>query len=422
MKIKNIEACEILDSRGNPTVETTVELENGIKEKASVPSGASTGTKEAIELRDGDEERFGGKGVLKACENVNGKIADVIRGMDAEDQQEIDQVMLELDGTENKANLGANAILSVSLACARAAAVAAGAPLWKYIREKYKISSPAADKDYTFPVPLFNVVNGGAHADSGIDIQECMIVPVGFATFEERFRAGTEIYQILLKTLAEHDFRVAVGAEGGFAPRLPSNEDSLKFIVEAIEKSKYELGSQIKTGMDAAASEFYDKDAKKYNLKLDEAVLDSKQLLAMYQDWNSKYPLELIEDPMSEFDWEGWTACNKTLGAEIGIVGDDLTVTNKKIIEEAHEKNAINTVLIKVNQIGSLTEAIESIAKTREHGMKIFVSHRSGETTDEFIGDLAVAVFAEYIKFGAPARGERVCKYNRVLEIERMKK
>ncbi len=414
MKIKNIKAHEILDSRGNPTIETTIVLESGIKAKAAVPSGASTGTKEAQEIRDGDQDRFGGKGVLKACQNVDSVISPALTDKNAEDQMKIDKIMLQLDGTENKERLGANAILSVSLAVARAAAIKKNVPLWKHIVDTFSL-----DRNISFPIPGFNVINGGAHSDSGLDIQEYMILPVGIDTFEKRFQAGSEIYHILKEDLKEKGYRVAIGDEGGFAPRLETNQEALQMIIGAINKSNYELGREIKTGIDAAASEFYDTENKTYDLALDKSIHSSDDLLEMYRSWIDEFHMEVIEDPMSEFDWDGWEKCNKRIGKKVAIVGDDLTVTNKKIIREAHERNAINTVLIKVNQIGTLTETVESVNMAREFDMKIFLSHRSGETIDDFVSDLAVAVSADYVKFGAPARGERVSKYNRILEIER---
>ncbi|MEA1926108.1 MAG: phosphopyruvate hydratase [Patescibacteria group bacterium] len=414
MKIKKIKAHEILDSRGNPTVETTVVLESGIKAKAAVPSGASIGTKEAKEIRDGDQNRFGGKGVLKACQNVDSVITPALIDKNAEDQVEIDKRMLQLDGTENKEKLGANAILSVSLAVARAAAARKNIPLWKHIVDAFSL-----DRNISFPIPGFNVINGGAHSDSGLDIQEYMVLPVGLDTFEKRFQAGSEIYHILRESLKEKGYRVAIGDEGGFAPRLETNQEALQIIIGAINKSNYELGGEIKTGIDAAASEFYDAENKTYDLALDKKTRSNDDLLEMHESWIDEFHMEAIEDPMSEFDWDGWIKCNKRIGKKVAIVGDDLTVTNKKIIREAHERDAINTVLIKANQIGSLTETIESINTAREFGMKIFLSHRSGETIDDFVSDLAVAVAADYVKFGAPARGERVSKYNRILEIER---
>ncbi|MFO7807092.1 MAG: phosphopyruvate hydratase [Candidatus Moraniibacteriota bacterium] len=413
MRIKNIIAKEILDSRGNPTVETEVVLENGIKAKASVPSGASTGSREALELRDEESERYSGKGVRKVCKKVEEKIFPAIEDISVFEQEKIDQKMLEIDGTDNKSSLGANAILSVSLSACRAAAKAKNIPLWSYIRETYSLP---ANENYNFPVPMMNVVNGGEHADSGLDIQEFMLVPSGLPTFQKRIRAGSEIYHKLKKIFEENDYRVAVGDEGGFAPGLESNEEALQYISKAIGEL-YGL-EKISTGIDAAASEFYDKKNEVYNLRLDGVSLDSKNLQAMYSEWIDKFNLEVIEDPMSEFDWKGWTEFNEENKDKASIIGDDLLVTNKNLIEEAIERKACNAVLIKVNQIGSLTETIESIKLAKNNKMKIAVSHRSGETTDDFIADLAVATEAEYVKFGAPARGERVCKYNRILEIE----
>ncbi len=415
MKIKNIDAHEILDSRGIPAVEVKLTLEDGRVVKAAVPSGASTGTKEALEMRDG-EERFGGKGVLKACANVVNEIFPRIKNMDVEDLIAIDEAMIELDGTPNKSKLGANAILGVSLAVARAGALLKGVELWQHLKEIYGFEQP---ENWKFPVPMINVINGGEHADSGLDIQEFMLVPSGFETFAERLQAGAETYQSLKKVLMEKGYRVAVGDEGGFAPALLANAEALELILEAIENTKYEAGTQIRTGIDAAASEFYDKDTEKYNLKLDGISLDNSQISSMYREWIEKFKMELIEDPMSEFDWDGWRMFNEQSGEKISIIADDLTVTNKKILDEAKEKNAANSILIKVNQIGSVTETANCVRAAKEYGMKIAVSHRSGETTDDFIGDLAVGFFADYVKFGSTARGERVCKYNRVAEIER---
>ncbi len=414
MQISKMKAREILDSRGDPTVEVEAVLENGLTAKASVPSGASTGSREALELRDG-EERFSGKGVKKVCRNIEDIIFPAVKDFSVFEQAVIDKKMLELDGTDNKSKLGANAILAVSLVVCRVAAQAKGLPLWQYIREVYDL--PQGDK-YNFPVPMMNVVNGGEHADSGLDIQEFMVVPSGLKSFEERIMAGAEIYHNLKKIFSGDNYRVAIGDEGGFAPQLESNKEALEYIGRAIEKSIYDK-KDIHTGIDAAASEFYDKENEVYNLKLDGVSLDSKNLQAMYEEWIEKYGLEVIEDPMSEFDWKGWSEFNKDNQERVAIIGDDLLVTNQKLIEEAIERKACNAVLIKVNQIGSLSETIDSIRLAKENNMKIAVSHRSGETTDDFIADLAVVAEAEYVKFGAPARGERVCKYNRIAEIEK---
>ncbi len=416
MKIAKVEASEILDSRGNPTVKAYVTLESGAMASASVPSGASTGTKEALELRDEDESRFSGKGVQRACQNVNELIFPKISGMDASDQKKIDEAMLNLDGTENKANLGSNAILAVSLAVARVAAKEKNIPLWQHIREAYGFSGK---DNYNFPIPMMNVINGGEHADSGLDFQEFMLVPSGFDNFNDRIRAGAEIYHVLRKNLAKKGCRVAVGDEGGFAPCLETNEAPLEEITQSIEDSSYDLGDQVRIGMDVAASEFYEKEKEIYDMKLGGNKFSSEEMIKMYEGWLNKYQIELIEDPLSEFDWDNWTVFNKKFGEKISVIGDDLLVTNKKLLQEAINKKACNAILIKVNQIGSLSETIETIMLAKENNMKIAVSHRSGETTDDFIGDLAVAMEAEYVKFGAPTRGERVCKYNRIAEIER---
>lgn len=419
MKIKKIDAYEILDSRGNPTIETKITLENDMIAKASVPSGASTGTKEKLELRDEEDNRFHGKGVQKAIGNVKEKIFPAIKEIDVENQKEIDEKMLEIDDTENKSNLGANAILSVSLAICRAAAKSKNIPLWQYIQEFYDFGFK---DDYQLPVPMMNVINGGAHADSGLDIQEFMLVPAGIDNFFDRVRAGSEIYHYLKEVLKEKGQRIAVGDEGGFAPKLKSNEEALEVIKKAIENSSYNLGQEVSTGIDAAGSEFFEEKERQYNLRLDKASINSKQLGNIYKSWVEKFDLKVIEDPMSEFDWEGWTEFQAGVDEEVTVIGDDLLVTNKELVKEAIEKKACNGVLIKVNQIGSLSETIETIKLAQKAEMKIAVSHRSGETTDDFIADLAVAVSADFVKFGAPARGERVSKYNRIIEIERMMK
>ena len=415
MRIKKILAAEILDSRGNPTVEARVFLENGQWAKAAVPSGASTGTKEALELRDKNVSRYEGKGVLTACRNIETKINEALKGKEANRQEEIDKVMLELDGTENKEKLGANAILAVSLAVCRVAAQSQKSSLWKYIQEQFNLSS----NHITFPVPMMNVINGGVHSDSGLDIQEFMVVPSGIKRFSERIRAGAEVYHQLKKIIAEDGYRVALGDEGGFAPRLNSNEDALKLICRAIEKANYKLGEEIQTGMDVAASNFYNQENGQYVFKLDNVGIGSAQVTALFREWIKKYRLELIEDPMSEFDWKGWRQFVTEVGNEAVVIGDDLIVTNQKILQEVIEQKACNAVLIKVNQIGTLSETIQCVKLAQKYNFKVAVSHRSGETTDEFIADLAVAVAADYVKFGAPARGERVCKYNRIMEIER---
>lgn len=414
MKIKKIEALEILDSRGNPTVEAKITLENGIFAKAAVPSGASTGSKEALEVRDGDGKRFLGKGVIKVCENIEREIFPAIKKIPVKHQKEIDQIMIELDGTENKSRLGANAILAVSLAVARVSALNSGLPLWRYLIEAYNLDESL---NYKFPIPMMNLINGGEHADSQLDIQEFMAVPFGFNSFKERLRAGAETYHNLKKILASNDFRTSVGDEGGFAPRLESNKMALEFITKAIKEAGYSK-KQVGTGIDAAASEFYDKKTGQYNLKLEKISLNSQKIQVMYQEWIEKYNMKVIEDPMSEFDWKGWIEFTKENNFKLPIIGDDLLVTNEELLQEAIDKEACNAVLIKVNQIGTLTETIDTIKLAKENDFKIAVSHRSGETADDFIADLAVATEAEYVKFGAPARIERASKYNRILEIE----
>ncbi len=416
MKIKELKAYEVLDSRGNPTVEVDITLFNGTRARAAVPSGASTGEKEAMELRDKDKERFGGKGVLKACDNVEKEIFLHIKKIGIDQQRKIDQIMIELDGTENKSKLGANATLAVSLACARAGAENLGLPLWKYLKTVYDFEPNGKNK---IPTPLFNLINGGAHADSRLDIQEFFTVPSGIRNFKEQLRAGSEIFQALKKILSEKKLRIAVGNEGGFAPRLKNNEEALALIIKAIKEANYKAGKDVKTGVDAAASEFYDGKEKKYVLKLDKKKLDAEGVVELFEKWIEKYHMEVIEDPMNEFDWEGWALFNRAHGKKVTVMGDDLTVTNRKIVSEANIRGACNGVIIKPNQIGTLSEAVDCIQTAQGHGMKVVVSHRSGETIGDFVSDLAVAVDADYVKFGAPSRGERVCKYNRLLRIER---
>lgn len=411
--IKKVFAREILDSRGNPTVEVEVELESGVKAMAAVPSGASTGTYEALELRDKDEKRYGGLGVQNAVENVNEKISKAIIGMEASSQVEIDNKMLGLDGTENKSNLGANAILGVSLAVCRVAALEADLPLYKYIAKTYKFPSK-----YKMPIPMFNVINGGLHSDSGLSIQEYKVVPNGIKTFKEQFRAGSEVFHKLKKILASQNQSTAVGDEGGFAPHLESNAKPLELINQAIEEAGYKGGKEVNIGIDAAASSFYDEKDEKYMFKPENASLTREMLVNIYNEWTQKYNVISVEDGLNENDWDGWRAMNEKIGGDTMTIGDDLLVTNVKRLKTAIEKKACNAVLIKVNQIGSLTETIECIKLAKKNKMKIVISHRSGETTDDFIADLAVGVNADYIKSGSLSRGERICKYNRLLKIE----
>jgi enolase len=405
--IVDVVAREILDSRGNPTVEADVLLESGVMGRAAVPSGASTGTREAVELRDGDKQRYLGKGVLKAVEFVNTEIAEAIIGLDAADQSFIDQTMIDLDGTENKARLGANAILAVSIAVAKAAAEESGLPLYRYFGGAARME---------MPVPMMNVINGGAHATGGADMQEFMIVPVGASSFREALRYGAEVFHSLKKVLHDRGLATTVGDEGGFAPALGSNEGALKVIVEAIEAAGYVPGADVAIAMDPAASEFY-KDGK-YHLKADGLVLNSAQMIDLYATWVDKYPIVSIEDGMSELDWDGWKALTDRLGKTIQLVGDDIFVTNTKILKEGIKRGIANSILIKVNQIGTLTETFAAIEMAKRAGYTAVISHRSGETEDSTIADLAVGTNALQIKTGSLSRSDRMAKYNQLLRIE----
>ena len=405
--IVDVIAREILDSRGNPTIEADVLLESGVLGRAAVPSGASTGSREAIELRDGDKSRYGGKGVLQAVENVNTEIAEAILGLDVEEQHLIDQTLIDLDGTENKARLGANAILAVSLACARAAAEEAGLPLYRYL---------GGAGPMQLPVPMMNIVNGGAHADNNVDIQEFMIIPVGMKTFREALRCGAEVFHTLKKLLGKAGHPTSVGDEGGFAPNFKSNEEALKFIVEAIGAAGYTPGQDVVIGLDCAASEFY-QDGR-YVLGSEGLKLTSAEFVDYLAAWVDKYPIISIEDGMAENDWDGWALLTQRLGKSIQIVGDDLFVTNAKILREGIAKNIANSILIKVNQIGTLSETFEAIETAKRAGYTSVISHRSGETEDSFIADLAVASNALQIKTGSLSRADRIAKYNQLLRIE----
>ncbi|WGS65870.1 phosphopyruvate hydratase [Marinitoga aeolica] len=409
--IKNVSAMEILDSRGNPTVEVEVTLEDGTIGVAGVPSGASTGVHEAVELRDGDKKRYNGKGVLKAVNNVNEKIAPKIIGLSSFDQEDIDNLMIELDGTPNKANLGANAILGVSLAIARASANYLKIPLFEYI------GGITAKR---LPTPMFNILNGGVHANwQGPDLQEFMICPVGAPNFREALRWASETYHTLKSVLKSKKYSVGVGDEGGFAPSLKSNSEALEVIVEAIEKAGYKPMEDIAIAMDPASSEFYDSDSNLYILKSEGKKLTAEEMVDMYAKWIEKYPIILIEDGLSEDDWEGWKILNKKLGNKIELVGDDLFVTNVKRIEKGIKENVANSALIKLNQIGTLTETIAAIKLAYSAGWGAMVSHRSGETVDSFISDFVVGMDTGHIKTGAPCRGERIEKYNQLLRIEK---
>ena len=408
MKIKNIVAYEVIDSRGNPTVECCLTLEDGTRTTAIVPSGASTGEREALELRDG-ENRFHGKGVSKACENVNKIIAPKLIGKDASKQKEIDQIMLKLDGTEFKTNLGANAILSVSLAIAKANAISKKKPLFLSLGNGCKI-----------PVPMMNVINGGAHADSNVDFQEFMIMPIGARTFFHAVQMASETFVELKKIIKKKKYSTGVGDEGGFAPNFKNNEEPLEAIVEAITNAGYIPGKDIAIAMDVAASEFYNSKTKKYELTKSKAgTFTSTEMINWYTALIKKYPIISIEDPLSENDWSGWTKMTKKLGNKIQIVGDDVFVTNPKILKEGIEKGVANAVLIKLNQIGTLTETLETIRLAKENGYNTVISHRSGESEDTFIADLAVAVDAGQIKSGSICRTDRVAKYNQLIRIER---
>ncbi len=412
-KIKNIQAREVIDSRGNPTVEAVVTLENGTTGRAIVPSGASTGAREAIELRDEDKSRFMGKGVLKAVDNVNGDIAKLIIGMDAEDQTGLDNAMIELDGTHNKARLGANALLAASLATAHAAANDKGEALYQYLGDKFGTSGK-----FQLPVPMMNIINGGEHADNSVDMQEFMIVPVGAPSLAEAVRYGTEVFHNLKSVLSKRGMNTAVGDEGGFAPDLSSNEEAIEVILEAIENAGYTPGKDIYLGLDCAASEYY-KDGK-YVLAAEGKSFDAAGMIDYLEDWVNKYPIITIEDGLDEADWDGWKLLTERLGDKIQLVGDDLYVTNPNIFKEGIDKNIANSILIKFNQIGTLTETLEAIKMAHDSDYTAVVSHRSGETEDTTIADLAVATNAGQIKTGSLSRSDRIAKYNQLIRIESM--
>lgn len=408
MKIKNIEAYEVIDSRGNPTIECELTLENGIKARAIVPSGASTGEREALELRDGGN-RYHGKGVLKAVNNVNKIIAKALIGKDVSKQRDLDNIMLKLDGTEFKTNLGANAILSVSLAIAKANALNKNIPLYKSL-----------GNGTTLPVPMMNVINGGAHADSNVDFQEYMIMPVGAKTFSDAIRMASETFMELKKVLKTMHYPTAVGDEGGFAPNFKNNEQPLEAIITAIKNAGYEPKKDIAIALDVAASEFYNPKTKKYDLsKSKGGSLTTEQMIDWYTELIKKYPIVSIEDPLSENDWTGWAKITKKLGKKIQLVGDDVFVTNPKILEEGIKKGVANAILIKLNQIGTLSETLDTIKLAKDNGYNTIISHRSGESEDTFIADLAVAVDAGQIKSGSISRTDRVAKYNQLIRIER---
>ena len=409
--IELVYAREVLDSRGNPTVEVEVALESGAVGRAIVPSGASTGAFEAVELRDGDKGRYIGKGVEKAVANVNEIIAPELEGMDAFDQPAVDALMIELDGTHNKGKLGANAILGVSMAVARAAAEELGLPLFQYI---------GGVNAKQLPVPMMNILNGGEHADNSVDVQEFMILPVGAKSFREGLRMGAEVFHSLKKVLSERGLACGVGDEGGFAPNLGSNREALELIVEAIEKAGYKPGDDVRLGLDVAATEMYDKETKLYDLKHEGKKLTAEQMVDLYEEWVNNFPIVTIEDGLDEEDWDGWKVLTDRLGKKVQLVGDDLFVTNTERLERGIEAGVANSILIKVNQIGTITETLDAIEMAKRAGYTAVISHRSGETEDTTIADLAVAVNAGQIKTGAPSRTDRVAKYNQLLRIEEM--
>jgi enolase len=405
--IVDVIAREILDSRGQPTVEADVLLESGVMGRAAVPAGASTGSREAVELRDGDAKRYGGKGVLKAVENINTEICEAVIGVDATEQSFVDKALIDLDGTENKARLGANAVLAVSLAVAKAAAEESGLPLHRYLGGAGAMA---------MPVPMMNVINGGAHADNSLDMQEFMIVPVGFTSFREALRCGSEVFHALRKLLADRGLSTAVGDEGGFAPRLPKHEAAIKTVLEAIEAAGYEPADQVALALDCASSGFFEDG--EYTLAAEGLAMSSAQFVDYLAAWVEKYPIISIEDGMAEDDWDGWKLLTKRLGKKVQLVGDDLFVTNTRYLKQGIEKGVANSILIKVNQIGTLTETFAAIEMAKRAGYTSVVSHRSGETEDTTIADIAVASNALQIKAGSLARSERLAKYNQLLRIE----
>jgi enolase len=406
--IRAVVAREILDSRGNPTIEAEVALEGGAKGRAAVPSGASTGTHEAVELRDGDASRYLGKGVTRAVENVNTIIAPALVGENASDQRTLDQILINLDGSPNKGQLGANAILSVSLAAARAAATALGLPLYRYL---------GGTNACILPVPMMNIINGGAHADNNLDLQEFMIVPAGAESFAKSLRMGVETFHSLKSVLKKKGYATSVGDEGGFAPNVKSNEEAIELILEAIQKAGYKPGQQVYLALDVAASEFYE-DNKYHFKKSSGAYLDADQVIKLYESWSKQYPIVSIEDGMAEDDWQGWIALTAAMGEKIQLVGDDLFVTNVNRLQNGIADGVANSILIKLNQVGTLSETMDTIELAKVDGYTTVISHRSGETEDAFIADLAVATNAGQIKTGSASRTDRVCKYNQLLRIE----
>ena len=408
--ISDIHGREVLDSRGNPTVEVEARLSDGALGRAIVPSGASTGEHEAVELRDGDAQRYLGKGVLKAVSHVNGELAQAVTGRDALDQAGLDEAMIALDGTDNKGRLGANAILGVSLAVAHAAARSTDQPLYAYLAE-------GADS-FTLPIPMMNIINGGSHADNNVDIQEFMIFPVGATSFSEALQMGVETFHHLKTVLKSKGLTTAVGDEGGFAPNLRSNEEAIEIILEAVQRTGYTPGKQLYLALDAAASEFYDRDTRRYNLASEGKVLDAEELIGVYEGWIDSYPIISLEDGLDEDDWGNWQVLQQRLGAKVQIVGDDLTVTSPQRLQRAIDEKSMNAILIKLNQVGSVTETLHTIDLARAAGYGAVISHRSGETEDVSIADLAVATGVGQIKTGSASRTDRIAKYNQLLRIE----
>jgi enolase len=413
-KMTHVVGREILDSRGNPTVEADVILSSGLRGRAAVPSGASTGEKEALELRDGDKSRYLGKGTRTAAANINGPIAKAVGGMNPSDQKALDQCMLEADGTPNKSKFGANAILAVSMAAARAAAADAGLPLYKYLA-RFSSVGPAS----TLPVPMMNILNGGAHADNSVDVQEFMVMPVGAPNFHEALRWGVEVFHQLKAVLKKNGYSTAVGDEGGFAPNLKSNEEAIERVLQAVTAAGFRPGEQIAIALDPAASEFYDTSSGKYVFKKsDKSQRTSAEMIAFWSNWMRQYPIVSLEDGMAEQDWDGWQLLTRELGGKIQLVGDDIFVTNPKIFARGIAQKIANAILIKLNQIGSVTETIEAIEMARKAGYAVIVSHRSGETEDTFIADFVVAMGTGQIKTGSASRTDRIAKYNQLLRIE----
>lgn len=414
-KIKNIIAREILDSRGNPTIETKIILDNGIEARASVPSGVSTGIYEAVELRDGDMKRYRGLGVLKVVDNVKKIIEPKLKGIEVINQQKIDDLLVKLDGTVNKKKLGANAILSVSLACARAGAMTQGKELYEYINKNYELGI----KNYELPTPCFNIFNGGKHADTNLDFQEFMIIPEKKSSFAEKVRMGAEIFHELGEVLKKAGFDTDVGSEGGYAPDIISSIQAIELIMAAIVKAGYKVGDDIGLGIDVGSSGLFNKESGKYIFKLDQANYSANTLVGLYYEWFRKYPIIYLEDGLAEDDWSGWQKITEELGDKLILVGDDVFATNLSRLRRGLKERVANAIIIKPNQIGTVTETIDCVKLAKKHNYKIVVSHRSGETNDDFIADLAVAVGADYIKAGSLSRGERIAKYNRLMEIEK---